>query len=118
MPLMFGNIDGAGIPPSAALSPGIPSSAGDSKAPPAQSGCRHPNMSHPGSSVTIGGRRGTDTPGGPAAAGVALAGAVTPNMATPVAAAATAVADSLLRTPDAITKVICSSFKRGSNESL
>jgi hypothetical protein len=39
-------------------------------------------------------------------------------MATPVAAAATAVADSLLRTPDAITKVICSSFKRGSNESL
>ena len=40
VPSTFGTIAGAGIPPSAALSPGIPSSGGDSNAPPAQSGCR------------------------------------------------------------------------------
>jgi hypothetical protein len=102
VPSMFGTIAGAGIPPSAALSPGIPSSGGDSNAPPAQSGCRHPNISHPGSSWTARGRRGTGTPRRP----VAIAGTVAPITATPATAAATAVLVSLPRTPDAITQLI------------
>ena len=95
MPSTFGTIAGAGIPPSAALSPGIPSSAGDSNAPPAQSGCRHPNISHPGS---------------------AFAGTVAPITATPAIAAATAVLVSVPRTPDPIAQLICRSFSRDSNE--
>jgi hypothetical protein len=115
---MFGTIAGAGIPPSAALSPGIPSSAGDSKAPPAHSGCRHPNISHPGSSVAMGGRRGRAAPAEPAAAGAALAGTVTPMAAIPAIVAATAVVESLLHNADAVTQVIRRSFKRGSSEPL
>jgi hypothetical protein len=94
-PLMFGTIAGAGIPPIAALSPGIPSSTGESNAPPAQSGCRAPNQSHAGS---------------------AFAGTVAPITATPAIAAAPAALVSLPCTPDAID--ICHSFKRDSNESL
>ncbi len=106
VPSMFGTIAGAGIPPSAALSPGIPSSGDDSNAPPAQSGCRHPNISHPGSSWTKRGRTGTGTPGRPAPAGVAFAETGAPIMATPATAAAAAVLVSVPRTLDAITQLI------------
>jgi hypothetical protein len=83
-PSMFGTIDGAGIPPSAALSPGIPSSGGDSNKPPAQAGCRHPNHSHAGSSWT------------------AFAGTDALMRATPAIAPATTVLASVPRTPEAI----------------
>jgi hypothetical protein len=82
---VFGNIDGAGMPPSAALSPGIPSSTGESKAPPAHSGCRAPNQSHAGS---------------------AFAGTVAPITAAPAIAAAAAVLVSLRRALVAIDRVI------------
>jgi hypothetical protein len=103
VPSVFGTIAGAGIPPPAASSPGIPSSAGESNAPPAQSGCRHPNISHPGSFWT---------------AGVAFEGAVAPITPTPAIAAATAVLVSLPRSPDAITHLICRSLQRGSDSRL
>jgi hypothetical protein len=90
-------IAGAGIPPSAALSPGIPSSAGDPNAPPTQSGCRHPNIAHPGSSWAA---------GRPAAVGVAFAAAVAHHGHSAIAAA-TAVLVSVPRTLDAITRLIC-----------
>jgi hypothetical protein len=77
-PSTFGTIAGAGIPPSAALSPGTPSSTGESNAPPAQSGWRHPNTSQPGSSWTA----------GEVADGMAFAGTVAPITATPTNAAA------------------------------
>jgi hypothetical protein len=55
VPSMLGTIAGAGMPPAAALSPGIPSSGGESNAPSAQSGCRHPNNAHAGSSCALAG---------------------------------------------------------------
>jgi hypothetical protein len=116
VPLMFGTIAGAGIPPIAALSPGIPSSTGDSNAPPPQSGCRAPNQSHAGSSWTKAGARG-GTPGMPASTGVAFAETVAPITATPAIPAAAAVLASVPRTPDAITQLVCRSFKRDSNKS-
>jgi hypothetical protein len=96
-PLIFGTIAGAGIPPIAALSPGIPSSTGESNAPPAQSGCRHPNTSHPGSSWTASGRSGMGTP-----RGLAFAGTVAPIMAIPAIAAATAVLVNAPLTSEAV----------------
>jgi hypothetical protein len=90
-PSTFGTIAGARIPPSAALLPGIPSSGGDSNAPPAQSGCRHPNTSHPGSSWT---------------AGIAFAGTVAPITAIPATAAATAGLISAPRMPEAVIEFI------------
>src|ERR1700704_2599774 len=105
VPLMFGTIAGAGIPPIAALSPGIPSSGGDSNAPPPQSGCRAPNQSHAGSSWTKAGARG-GTPSRPAPAGVAFAETVAPITAIPAIPAATAVLASAPRTPQAVNQLI------------
>jgi hypothetical protein len=96
---MFGTIAGAGIPPIAALSPGIPSSTGESNEPPAQRGWRHPNQSHAGSSWTK--------------AGAAFSGIVAPSTATPATPAANAVLASLPRTSETVTQLICRSFKRG-----
>jgi hypothetical protein len=89
---MFGTIAGAGIPPMAALSPGIPSSTGESNMPPAQSGCRHPNQSHAGSSW--------------AKAGAAFAGTAAPSTVTPATPAANAVLTTVPRTPEAINQLI------------
>jgi len=75
---MFGTIAGAGIPPSAALSPGIPSSATGPHAPPPHSGCRHPNASHPGSAWTAG-------------TGAGFSATLAPITAIPTTAAAAAV---------------------------
>ena len=86
--------------------------------PPAQSGCRHPNVSHPGSSWTAGGRRGTGTPGRPAPACVAFAGTVAPVTATPAIAAATAVLVSVPRTPDAITHTSLLTVEQTSNPAV
>jgi hypothetical protein len=80
VPLIFGTIDGAGIPPIAALSPGTPSSGGESNAPAAQSGCRQPNISHAGSSWTK--------------AGVAFAGTAVPSTASPAIPAAAVLASA------------------------
>src|SRR6476660_7895233 len=52
---MLGTIAGAGTPPSAALSPGVPSSpTGESNAPPAHAGWAHSSDPHAGSSMAIG----------------------------------------------------------------
>lgn len=97
---MFGTIDGAGMPPVAALSPGIPSSTGDSNAPPPQSG-RHPSHSHAESSEIN--------------EGIALAGTATANAAAPAIPAANAVLASMPRSPEVVTKLTCRSFTRDSN---
>jgi hypothetical protein len=86
-PSTFGTIAGAGIPPSAALSPGMPSSGGFSNRPPAQAGCRHPNHSHAGSSWAT----------------VVVVGTVRPVTAIPVISAAAAVLASVARAPEVIT---------------
>jgi hypothetical protein len=102
VPLVLGTSAGAGIPPSAALSPGIPSSGGDANAPPAHIGCRHPNISHPGSSCAT---SDMDTSGRPARGGVVFAATIAPITAIPPIAVATAVPVSVTRTPEPIAEL-------------
>ncbi|OBB87122.1 hypothetical protein A5719_14275 [Mycolicibacterium peregrinum] len=104
-PSTFGTIAGAGMPPSAALSPGIPSSGVWSYMPPQQAGF-HPSVAHAGSSGLLGESRAAGVRG---AAEATDTGVTAPSTAIPEIAA-TADLVSRHRTSEVINERIFRSF--------
>ncbi|WP_454790257.1 hypothetical protein [Mycolicibacterium lutetiense] len=92
-PSTFGTIAGAGMPPSAALSPGIPSPGVWSYMPPQQAGF-HPSVAHAGSSGLVGESR---------AAGTRGAAEATDGVGAGVTALSTAIAE-IAATADLVSK--------------
>ncbi|WP_131590602.1 hypothetical protein [Mycolicibacterium setense] len=113
-PSTLGTIAGAGIPPPAASSPGMPSSGTWSYMPPKQDGF-HPSVAHAGSSGLLGSKT-AGMPGGAEATAAMFAGSTAPNTDSP-AIAATAALVNALRTSEVIIQLICRSFTWGLRES-
>lgn len=98
------------MPPSAALSPGIPSSGTWSYMPPKQSGF-HPSVAHAGSSGLMGDSGAAGMRGAAEATDVMFA-RTAPSM-NPPAIAATAALVSAFRASEAIIQLICRSLRLG-----
>ncbi len=106
-PSTLGTIAGAGIPPPAASSPGMPSSGAWSYMPPKQDGF-HPSVAHAGSSGLLGSKVAS-MPGGAEATAAIFAGSTAPSTDSP-AIAATAALFSVFRASQVIVRLICRSF--------
>jgi hypothetical protein len=104
-PSTFGTIAGAGMPPSTALSPGIPSSGVWSYIPPQQAGF-HPSVAHAGSSGLVGESRAAGMRG---IAETTDTGVTAPSTAIPESAA-TADLVRTCRTSEVIIERIVRSF--------